>query len=160
MATTFGDKGQTLQRQIDAIRKTIAEYNLPLELFLKSPLPVFTSEVAIRINDAVIREASSLDRQLHRCPRGSASATRESMTLIKEMALAILKESDYVDADGRHVSEAQACKMLGWRRVGHRFFRYVHEVKRFDGPINHRECFGSEAKRLINDAYDRLKKEI
>lgn len=82
------------------------------------------------------------------------------MTLMKEMALAILKESDYVDADGRHVSEPQACKVLGWRRPEHRYFRYVHEVKRFYGPINHGECFGSEANRLIGDAYERLKKEI
>ena len=160
LATTFGDKGQTLQRQIDALRKTIDENNLPLELFLISPLPVFTSEVAARINEAVIREASLLDMQLRRCPRGSAPATRESITLMKEMALAILKESELVDANGCPLSESQACKMLGWRRPEHHYFRYVREVKGFYKSINHGECFGSEANRLIGDAYERLKKEI
>ena len=160
LATTFGDKGQTLQRQIDALRKTIDENNLPLELFLISPLPVFTSEVAARINEAVIREASLLDMQLRRCPRGSAPATRESMTLMKEMSLALLKEYCNVDAEGHHISEAQACKMLGWRRPEHHYFRCVREVTRFYGPINHGECFGSEANRLITDAYERIKNEI
>lgn len=160
LATTFGDKGQTLLRQIDDIRKTIEDFNLPLELFLISPLPVFTNEVAARINEAVIREASLLDMQLRRCPRGSAPATRESITLMKEMSLALLKEYCNVSADGRHISEAQACKMLGWRRPEHRFFRYVHEVTRFYGPINHKECFGAEANRLITEAYERIKKEI
>lgn len=153
LATAFGDKGQTLQRQIDAIRKTVEENNLPLKLFLISPLPVFTSEVAARINEAVIREASLLDMQLRLCPRGSAPATRDSITLMKEMALALLKE--YCN-----ISEAQACKMLGWRRPKHRFFRHLHEVTRFYGPFNHGECFGAEANRLITEAYERIKKEI
>ena len=160
LATAFGDKGQTLQRQIDAIRTTVEENNLQLKFFLISPLPVFTSEVAARINEAVIREASLLDMQLRRCPRGSAPATRESITLMKEMALAILKESELVDANGCPLSEAQACKMLGWRRPEHRYFRYVREVKGFYESINHGECFGSEANRLITEAYERIKKEI
>lgn len=160
LATAFGDKGQTLQRQIDALRKTIEEKNLPLKIFLISPLPVFTSEVAARINETVIREASLLDMQLRLCPRGSAPATRDSITLMKEMALAILKESELVDANGCPLSEAQACKMLGWRRPKHRFFRHVHEVTRFYGPFNHGECFGAEANRLITEAYERIKKEI
>ena len=160
LVTTFGDKGQTLQRQIDAIRKTVEDNNLPIEIFLKSRLPVFTSEDAIRINGAVKREAVFLDMQLKRCPRGDAPATRESMTLMKEMAIAILKESDFVDTEGYQLSEAKACKILGWRRPKHRYFTCVLDVERFNGSINHGECFGLVANRLIKDAYEKIKKEI
>ena len=160
LATTFGDKGQTLLRQIDDIRKTIAEYNLPLELFLISPSREFSQEIATKINALVIREATHLDIQLGRYPRGNSEVTRESMTLMREMVLAILKESDYVDANGRHLSETKACMLLGWRRPEHRYFSCVRDVKEFHGPINHGESFGAEANRLIIEAYERIRNEI
>lgn len=160
LATTFGDKGQTLQRQIDDIRKTIADFNLPLELFLISPPRVFTQENATKINTMVIREAIQLDIHLGRCPRGKSEATRESVTLVKEMVLVLLKESDYADVRGHYLSETSASRLLGWRRPEHRFFECVRDVKDFYGPINHKECFGAEANRLITETYERIKKEI
>lgn len=160
LATTFGDKGQTLQRQIDALRKTIEENNLPLELFLISPSREFSQEIATKINALVIREATHLDIQLGRCPRGNSEATRESKTLMREMVLAILKDSDFVDANGYHLSESKACMMLEWRRPEHRYFSRVRDVKEFRGPINHGESFGAEANRLIIEAYERIRNEI
>lgn len=142
-------------RHIDDIRKEIADNKLPLELFLISRPFVLNQEVATKINAIVVREAVRLDERLHRFPRGNGKpATRESTTIMKEMVLALLKEPGY------DLSEAGACKILGWRRPVHQYFSCVRDVMAFHRPINNGECSEEEANLFITEAYATIKEEI